>query len=197
MIKSIVSLSILIASLLSITAIAQIPGYPTDVQPNITKYLGLLYPGGSTGATGGISDLTNTSLEDLPQAGGEDFYGIQREPLAQNVINVSTLWIVDPDDRYGRMFSLSVPANSSVLLELTPNSTGVLRMFRQSSTGSLYRQDIDRINAGYTYIIWSRVGLFGENEVWYTVNGFESNHIWLNAFEGWPPLRYNESALIA
>lgn len=94
---------------------------------------------------------------------------------------VNALWIVDPSGMYSRT-SLSIPLSDWAREDVLPGVSGYLTMYERYPSGIVNSLYLGYVNAGYRYMVWFRADLRGTHDVWYTVNGLESNHVTFNVY---------------
>jgi Ca-activated chloride channel family protein len=94
--------------------------------------------------------------------------------LRQNEKN--GLWITDLRGSEQRT-SLEIPPLSWSRLSLLPAESGELTLYCRYPTGSVDLMLTDQVRSGRSYGAWWQAELEGDYEIWYTVDGSESNPV--------------------
>jgi|GEM_PF-2775861 len=97
------------------------------------------------------------------------------------VMPENALWISDPSGMYRRT-SLSIPLSYWAREDVLPGVSGYMTMYERYPSGIVHSLDLGYVYAGYRYMVWFRADLRGTHDVWYTVNGLESNHITFDVY---------------
>jgi Ca-activated chloride channel homolog len=97
--------------------------------------------------------------------------------------NKSNLWIIDSSAKERRT-SLEMPSGSWAKLELQPEADGNLRLLCRYPTGSTDNIFSDHVEKTYIYILWHQSEAEGNYEMWYTLDGYESNAVTLHVIRG-------------
>ncbi len=97
--------------------------------------------------------------------------------------NKSSLWIIDSSAKERRT-SLEMPTGSWARLELQPMADGNLRLLCRYSTGSIDNISSGPVEKGFIYRIWYQSEAEGNYELWYSLNGYESNAVTFKVIKG-------------
>jgi hypothetical protein len=152
---------------------SQVAGFPPEQYPTLDRYLETLYPG--------LVPL-GPPMGTPPAMAQRNLSPISRMDLPGIEINSSLLWISDPGGKYYSRLALSLPQGELSRIELIPGASGDLTFHRidPKNLTSTYRQG--RVEAGYRYSLWLLADVQGESELWYSVDGHDSNHIWFYVY---------------
>jgi len=90
--------------------------------------------------------------------------------------NKSSLWITDSSAKERRT-SLELPAGSWARLELQPATDGNLLLLCRYPTGSIDTIFSTPVEKGYIYRTWYQSEAEGSYEIWYILDGYESNTV--------------------
>ncbi len=96
--------------------------------------------------------------------------------------NESSLWIIDSSAKERRI-SLEMPAGSWACLELQPEVSEKLRLFCRYPTGSIDNLLSSPVEKGYIYRTYCQSEAEGSYELWYTLDGYESNTVTFHVIE--------------
>ena len=88
----------------------------------------------------------------------------------------SSLLIIDSSAKERRIF-LEIPPGSWAGLELKPEADGNLRLFCRYPTGSIDNIFSSPVEKDYIYRTWYQSEAEGSYELWYTLDGYESNTV--------------------
>ncbi|WP_316965445.1 vWA domain-containing protein [Candidatus Methanocrinis natronophilus] len=88
----------------------------------------------------------------------------------------NSLWIVDLDAEETRT-SLEIPMGFWARLMLLPSDSGHLEMFCRYPTGTVDLLIEDDVEAGSFYTAWYQAEWSGTYEIWYRLDGAESNQV--------------------
>ena len=99
---------------------------------------------------------------------------LAKKGLKSGEDNKSSLWIIDSSAKEKRIF-LEIPTGSWARLELQPATEGKLQLLCRYPTGSIDIIFSGPVEKGYIYRIWYQSEAEGIHELWYTLNGYESN----------------------
>lgn len=94
----------------------------------------------------------------------------------------SSLWIIDSSAKE-RKISLEIPAGSWAWLELQPEVDGNLRLLCRYPTGSIDNIFSGPVKKDYIYRKWYQTEAEGMYELWYTLDGYESNTVTFNVIQ--------------
>jgi Ca-activated chloride channel family protein len=94
------------------------------------------------------------------------------------------IWIVDSSSTERRT-SLEIPMGAWARLMLAPSESGELRLFCRYPTGTEYLLLAGEVEAGHGYTAWYQAEWPGEYEVWYSLDGAESETVRFTVQEGW------------
>ena len=97
--------------------------------------------------------------------------------------NKSNLWIIDSLAKKKRT-SLEIPSGSWAKLELQPHTDGNMRLLCRYPTGSIDNIFSSPLERSYIYRIWHQSEAEGKYEIWYTLDGYESNAVTLHVIRG-------------
>lgn len=130
-----------------------------------------------------ISDkLYNVSSAEPPNSGPS--IQIAKGAVPHKNASINMLWLDDPREVYYRMFCTSLMKGDWVRAEVLPAATGDLMIYRKSLSEKISSQNMGSVQAGNQYDLWTR---FDDdawyNELWYDINGNESNHIWFYIYD--------------
>jgi Ca-activated chloride channel family protein len=93
-------------------------------------------------------------------------------------------WIVDSSGTEKRT-SLEIPMGAWARVMLAPSESGELELFCRYPTGTDYLLATDEVEAGRGYTAWYQAEWPGDYEVWYSLDGAESDVIRFTVQEGW------------
>lgn len=123
-------------------------------------------------------------------------------PLSKE-INDNVLWLADPYGGYCHTFCASLKSGEQIKAELVPAVGGNLTVYVKHLYGEAGAQDMGHADADKRYSFWVRADQLedGEpwyNELWYGVDGKESNHVWYYIYDDGvlQYFRYNRSAVV-
>ncbi len=95
--------------------------------------------------------------------------------------------MTDPDQCYYRTFSCSLISGEDAKAELVPAVSGNLIIHKRHLFGEVSDLDLGEVEAGSRYALWIRADQSGGNpwynELWYSINSVDSNHIWYYIYE--------------
>ena len=97
--------------------------------------------------------------------------------------NKSNLWIIDSLAKRRRT-SLEIPSGSWAKLELQPQTDGNLCLLCRYPTGSIDNIFSSALERSYIYRIWYQTEAEGKYEIWYSLDGYESNAVTLHVIRG-------------
>ncbi len=106
-----------------------------------------------------------------------------KEGLKSREDNKSSLCIIDSLANEKRIF-LEVPTGSWAKLELQPAANGNLHILCRYPTGSIDNIFNGHVEKGYIYRIWYQSEAEGSYELWYTLDGYESNAVTFQIIQG-------------
>ncbi|HPJ84988.1 MAG TPA: VWA domain-containing protein [Methanothrix sp.] len=94
------------------------------------------------------------------------------------------IWIVDSSGTEKRT-SLEIPMGAWARVMLAPSESGELRLFCRYPTGTENQLLAEEVEAGHGYSAWYQAEWPGDYEVWYSLEGAESDVIRFTVQEGW------------
>jgi len=109
--------------------------------------------------------------------------GLTDEELLSEEV-AGDIWIVDISGTEKRT-SLEIPMGDWAKVMLAPSESGELELFCRYPTGTEDLLATDEVEAGHGYSAWYQVEWPGDYEVWYSLNGAESETIRFTVQEGW------------
>lgn len=118
-----------------------------------------------------IDDYTWYSF-DVPGGSG----GLVDEGLATGEEEENALWIVNFDAKEKRT-SLEIPMGYWARMMVVPIESGKLEMYCSYPTGTVALLLEDDVEAGHNYTAWYRAEWSGDYEIWYRLDGAESNRV--------------------
>ncbi len=114
-------------------------------------------------------------------------FQIKEEALPAGEVIGNTLWLIDPDQHYRRTFSCSLIFGEEANAELVPAVSGNLIIHKRHLSGDVSDLDLGKAEAGRRYALSIRADQSGGNpwynELWYSISGIDSNHIWYYVYE--------------
>ncbi len=114
-------------------------------------------------------------------------FQIKEETLPSGDVKCNMLWLTDPDQCYCRSFSTSLISGEEAKAELVPFVSGNLIIHKRLLSGEISDLSLGKVEAGRRYALWIRAdqsrGNPWYNELWYSINGMDSNHIWYYIYE--------------
>lgn len=129
------------------------------------------------------SDKSYNASSVEPPGSGQPLQ-ISNESVSYKGVNNNMLWLDDPQKVYSRMFCTSLVKGGWVKAEVVPVVNGDLIAYRKSLSGQIISQNMGSVHAGNQYDLRIHVndGAW-YNELWYSINGTESNHIWVYVYD--------------
>jgi hypothetical protein len=101
------------------------------------------------------------------------------------------------------MFCASFQSGEQINAELVPAVDGNLTVYRKYLYGNVSTQNMGHVLANNRYFFWIRADQLADgepwyNELWYRVDGEDSNHIWYYVYQERAPqyFKYNRSAVV-
>jgi Ca-activated chloride channel family protein len=94
------------------------------------------------------------------------------------------IWIVDSSGKERRT-SLEIPMGAWARLMIAPSESGELKLRCRYPTGTEYLLMTEAVDAGHGYSAWYQAEWAGDYEVWYTLDGAESDKVQFEVREGW------------
>jgi Ca-activated chloride channel family protein len=96
----------------------------------------------------------------------------------------SGIWIVDSSGREKRT-SLEIPMGAWARVMLAPSESGELRLYCRYPTGTECLLLAEEVESGRGYSAWYLAEWLGDYEVWYSLDGAESETVRFTVQEGW------------
>jgi Ca-activated chloride channel family protein len=118
-----------------------------------------------------IDDYTWYSF-DVPDGSG----GLVDEGLATDEEEENALWIVDFEAKEKRT-SLEIPMGYWARMMVVPIESGKLEMYCRFPTGTVALLLEDDVESGHSYTAWYQAEWSGDYEIWYRLDGAESNSV--------------------
>ena len=107
---------------------------------------------------------------------------ILKERTESGKDNKSSLWIIDSSAKERRISS-ELPTGSWARLELQPAADGNLLLLCRYPTGSVDTIFSTPVEKGYIYRTWYQSEAEGSYEIWYILDGYESNTVALHVIQ--------------
>jgi hypothetical protein len=111
---------------------------------------------------------------------------MSQEPLPPQQVIVNTFWLTDPLGIFSRMSSINVLTGESAKAMLVPAETGNLTVCIKLDSGAMLTKNLGKVNARSVYSILicaDKTERSWANELWYSTNGNESNHICIYVYD--------------
>ncbi|MDI9399195.1 MAG: VWA domain-containing protein [Euryarchaeota archaeon] len=102
--------------------------------------------------------------------------GLVDEGLATGVQEENALWIVDFEAKE-KNTSLQIPTGYWVKMMLVPSVSGELEMYCHYPSGTVAILLEDDVEAAHSYTAWYQAEWSGDYEIWYRLDGAESNRV--------------------
>jgi len=110
--------------------------------------------------------------------------GLSDEGLLSEGEETGGIWIVDSSGEEKRT-SLEIPMGAWARVMLAPSESGELELRCRYPTGTAYLLAAEEVEAGHIYSAWYQAEWTGKYEVWYTLDGAESEKVRFEVQEEW------------
>lgn len=95
--------------------------------------------------------------------------------------DIDEIWITDSAGIEAQELSMG----SSARVMIAPSQSGELQLYCRYPTGTKYLLLSEEVDADYVYSAWYQAEWMGIYEVWYVLNGTESEKVRFEVVEGW------------
>jgi Ca-activated chloride channel family protein len=110
--------------------------------------------------------------------------GLSDEGLSSGQEETGGIWIIDSSGEEKRT-TLEMPMGSWARVLMVPSGSGELELRCRYPTGTDYLLAAEEVVAGHAYSAWYQAEWPGEYQVWYTLDGVESEGVRFTVQEGW------------
>ncbi len=110
--------------------------------------------------------------------------GLSDEGILSEGEDTGGIWIVDSSGMEKRTI-LEIPMGAWARVMLAPSESGELELRCRYPTGTAYLLAAEEVEAGHVYSAWYQAEWMGKYEVWYTLDGAESEKVRFEVQEEW------------